>query len=94
MAYCKLHGRCSLKTSRKPRSKIPVPESLFTIVAGIRSATLLKKRLGHRCFPVNFAKYLRIPFLENTSGLLLLDIGMPPIITLILSGKPEKPIVI
>ena len=24
------------------------------------------------CFPVNFAKFLRIPFLENTSGRLLL----------------------
>ena len=25
-------------------------------------ATLLKMRLGHRCFPVNFAKFLRTPF--------------------------------
>ena len=25
----------------------------------LRSATLLKKRLWHRCFPVNFAKFLR-----------------------------------
>ena len=31
-------------------------------------ATLLKKRLWHRCFPVNFAKFLRTPFLQNTSG--------------------------
>ena len=36
------------------------------------SATLLKKRLWHRCFPVNFAKFLRIPFLQNTSWRLLL----------------------
>ena len=28
-------------------------------VAGLRFATLLKKRLLHRCFPVNFAKFLR-----------------------------------
>ena len=34
---------------------------------------LLKKRLWHRCFPVNFAKFLRTPFLQNTSGRLLLD---------------------
>ena len=27
-----------------------------------RSATLLKKRLWHSCFPVNFAKFLRTPF--------------------------------
>ena len=28
-------------------------------------ATLLKKRLCHRCFPVNFAKFLRTPFLTE-----------------------------
>ena len=33
-----------------------------------RPATLLKKRLWHRHFPVNFAKFLRTPFLQNTSG--------------------------
>ena len=27
-----------------------------------RTATLLKKRLWHRCFPVNFTKFLRTPF--------------------------------
>ena len=34
-----------------------------TPVPGFRAATLLKKRLCHRCFPVNFAKFLRTPFL-------------------------------
>ena len=29
----------------------------------LRPVTLLKKRLWHRCFPVNFAKFLRAPFL-------------------------------
>ena len=28
----------------------------------------MKKRLQHRCFAVNFAKFLRTPFLQNTSG--------------------------
>ena len=28
----------------------------------LRPATLLKKRLWHRCFPVNFVKFLRTPF--------------------------------
>ena len=28
----------------------------------LRYATLLKNRLWHRCFPVYFAKFLRIPF--------------------------------
>ena len=31
-------------------------------------ATLLKKRLWQRCFPVNFAKFLRTPFLKNAFG--------------------------
>ena len=40
--------------------------------SGLRPATLLKKRLWHRRFPVNFAKFLRVNFLQNTSGQLLL----------------------
>ena len=35
-------------------------------VAGLRPVTLLKKRLWHRCFSVNFAKFLRTSFLQNT----------------------------
>ena len=31
----------------------------------LRPATLLKKRLWHRRFPVNFAKFLRTPFLTE-----------------------------
>ena len=31
-----------------------------------RPATLLKKRLWHKCFSVNFVKFLRTPFLQNT----------------------------
>ena len=37
-----------------------------------RPATLLKKRLWRRCFLPNFAKFLRAPFLQNTSGRVLL----------------------
>ena len=54
-------------------------QSLFFIKAcnfikkeTLRPATLLKKRLSHRCFPVNFAKCLWTPFLYNTSWRLLL----------------------
>ena len=36
-------------------------------------ATLLKKSLWYRCFPVNFAKSLRTHFLQNTSGRLFLS---------------------
>ena len=32
----------------------------------------LKKRPWYRCFPLNFVKFLRTPFLHNTSGRLLL----------------------
>ena len=35
----------------------------FNKVAGLRPATLLKKRLWHRCFPANFVKFLRTPLL-------------------------------
>ena len=45
----------------------------FNEVAGLRPVTLLKKRFWHRCFPVNFAKFLRTEFLQNTSWRLLLD---------------------
>ena len=40
----------------------------FNKVAGLRPATLLKKRLRHRYFPVDFPKFLRIPSLQNTPG--------------------------
>ena len=36
-------------------------------------ATLLKKRVRHRCFPINFAKFLRTAFLQSTSEQLLLE---------------------
>ena len=35
----------------------------FNKVAGLRPATLLKRRLWHRCFPKNYVKFLRKPFL-------------------------------
>ena len=41
---------------------------------GPRSATLLKKRLWHRCFPVNFVKFLRTPFYTEHLWWLLLKI--------------------
>ena len=39
--------------------------------SSLTPATLLKKRLWHRCFPVNFVKVLRAPFLQNTTRWLL-----------------------
>ena len=38
----------------------------------MEQATLLEMRLWRRCFLVDFAKYLKIPFLQNTFGRLFL----------------------
>ena len=46
----------------------------FKKVPGLRPATLLKRRLWHRCFPVNFEKFLRTSFLQNTSGRVLISL--------------------
>ena len=44
----------------------------FNKVAGLRLATLLKKRPWQRCFPVNFVKFLRTSlFMEHLWWLLL-----------------------
>ena len=49
----------------------------FNKVAGPRPVTLLKKRLWHRCYPVNFVKFLRTPFIiEHLWWLLLTCAGV------------------
>ena len=40
----------------------------FNENAGLSPATLLKRRLWHKCFLVNFANFLGTPFLCNTSS--------------------------
>ena len=45
----------------------------FNKVTGLSPATLLKKRLWHRCFPVNFEKFLRIAFFTEYLWWLLLS---------------------
>ena len=62
------HQRCSMKIGALRNF------AKFTgkhLCQSLRPATLLKKRLWYRCFPVNFAKFSRTPFLQNTSGWLL-----------------------
>ena len=39
------------------------PKHCNMFLEAVRPATLLKKRLWHRCFPVHFAKFLKTPFL-------------------------------
>ena len=70
--------RCSVKKGvlrnfTKFTGKHLCQSLFFNKVAGLRPATLLKKRLWHRCFPVNFVKFLRTPsFIERLWWLLLL----------------------
>ena len=40
----------------------------FNKVTALRIANVLKKRLWHWFFPVNFAKFLKTPFLKKTYG--------------------------
>ena len=40
-----------------------------------RPSTLVKNRLWCMCFPVNFEKFIRTPFLQSTSGRLLLNVA-------------------
>ena len=48
------------------------PATLLKKTPTQKPALLLKKRPWHRCFPINFAKFMGTPFLQNTSGRLLL----------------------
>ena len=71
------HWRCSLRKGvlrslLKVTGKHLCKSLLFNKVAGLRPATLLKNKIWHRYFPINFAKFLRARFLRSTSGQLLL----------------------
>ena len=69
--------RCSLKQGvlrnfTKLTGKQLSQSLFFNKVAGLRPATLLKRRFWHRCFSVNFVKFLRTPFyIEHFWWLLL-----------------------
>ena len=53
-------------------------QSLFLKkVKGLRPAIFLKKRLWHRCFPVNFAKFLSTPLDISGRPLLMFQIRKP-----------------
>ena len=70
-----LTQRCSIKKGVL-RNFVKFTRASFLIklqASGLRPATLLKKKLWHRCIPVNFTKFLRALFLQNTSGRLLLS---------------------
>ena len=68
--FCK---KCVLRNFARFTGQHLCQSLFFNKVEGLRPASLFKKRLWHRCFPVNFAKFLRTPFLQNTSRQLLLN---------------------
>ena len=53
--------------------KTHVSESFLNKLASQVSTTLLKMRLRHRCFSINFAKFPKVPFLQSTFERLLLS---------------------
>ena len=50
------------------RCSQPVLESLFNKVPDLKAFKFIKKRLQHKCFPVNIAKFWRTTFLKNSSS--------------------------
>ena len=54
-----------LKISQNSQENTCARVLFFNKVAGIRAATLFNKRIWHRCYPVNFTKFLRTPFLTE-----------------------------
>ena len=54
------------KNFAKSKGKQIYRSSFFDEVSGLQATTLLsKKRLRCKCFPVNFSKFLRTPFLTE-----------------------------
>ena len=51
---------------------MPVLESLFNKAAGLKTFDIIKKRLQHRYFLMNNAKFIITPILKNSCEELLL----------------------
>ena len=65
-----------LKNSRNSQENTCVRD-YFLIKLHASILQLCDKRLWQRCFPVNLAKSLRTPFLQNTSGRVFLKFITP-----------------
>ena len=75
--YKSNHRRCSIKKLFLKISQNSQENTCARVSFLVKlESTLLKKRLWHWCFPVNFAKFFRTPFLRNTSALLLLLLAL------------------
>ena len=57
-----------LKNFTKFTGKHLCQSLFFNKVVSLRSTTLSKRGLSNKCFPMNFVKFLRTPFLQKTSG--------------------------
>ena len=66
------HRRCSVRKNVVRNFAKFTGNHLCQVLFMSGPKNLIKKRLWHRCFPVNVAKFLRTAFLQKTSGRLLL----------------------
>ena len=69
-AYRSSHRGCSvtkgiIRNFAKFTGKHLSQSLFFYKAAGLETCNFIKKRLRHRCFPVNFAKFLRTPFTKH-----------------------------
>ena len=65
-----------LEISQNSQENTCAKVTFLNKVAALRPVTLLKKRLWHRCFPVNFVKFLRTPLFTEHLWWLLLCLGL------------------
>ena len=70
------YKRGVLKNVAKIREKHLCWSLVFHNISCCRPSTLFKKRLWHRCFHVNFAKFSGTSFLKNFSGRPPLEVGL------------------
>ena len=81
---CVLQEKVFLKISQNSLENT-CASLFFNKVAGLRPTTLFKKRLSHRCFPVNFAKFLRTRFIIEHLWWLLLTCQCDKYLSLLVS---------
>ena len=77
------HQRCSMKKGvlwnfTEFTVKHLCQSLSFHKVAELRPVTLLNKRIWHRCFPVNFTRFLKTSFLKENLRWLLLPFPLIP----------------
>ena len=79
-----------LKISQNSRESTCARVSFFIKLQVCKPATLLKKKLWHRCFPVNFMKFLKTFFFHRTPPVAASKSSKMLILILLLEGKFER----